>query len=114
MTHGIRHWSFEFSDLNLGDEFAPHFYPCLYWLEAEGLIRVHEYARTLGGIASGSVENLSLTSQGFAYLGRSIDLGDGAKQLSETVREVSAGHGSYAKAGNFSGGFLAAFIKSFG
>jgi len=61
LTEGVSHWSLSFSDLSLSDDYATHFFPCVEWLEAEGLIRVGKYIRTLDGIATGSIENISLT-----------------------------------------------------
>ena len=114
MERGITHSQLRFADLQLDEEFADHFFPCLEWLEAEGIIRIGQYARTMGGVANGAVMNPVLTARGFALLGREVDLGDGAKRLSESVRSVSAGNATYAKAGNFTGGLLASFIKSMG
>jgi len=112
MDRGISHWQLEFEDLELDNEYAVHFFPCVEWLEAEGVIRVGQYARTLGGLATGTVVNPTLTSSGFALLGREVDMGEGARQLSESVKSVSEGHTGYAEAGNFTGGLLATFIKS--
>jgi hypothetical protein len=54
MENGLSHWSLEFSDLDVDSECETYFYPCVEWLEAEGLVRVGEYARTMGGLANGS------------------------------------------------------------
>lgn len=112
--HGVSHWSLSFDALQLDDEFRTFFFPCVEWLEAEGLIRVGSYARTLGGYAEGSISNISLTARGMAVLGQKIVLSGEEMTLSEEVRRVSAGEKSYSGIGDFIGGILGGFTKSIG
>lgn len=114
MENGVGHWSLQFDDLELDQEFATHFYPCVKWLEAEGLIRVGEYARTLGGIANGSVENISLTSLGRTVLGTEIEVGGRKEPLSKAVTDVSEGRVDYHRIGDAIGGLIGGVIKSVG
>lgn len=114
MENGVSHWSLQFDDLELSQEFATHFYPCIKWLEAEGLIRVEEYSRTMGGIANGSVDNIALTSLGMAVLGTEIEVGGKKEPFSKTVTEVSAGRVDYHRIGDAIGGLIGGVIKSFG
>ncbi len=113
MKNGVSHWSLGFKDLALGDEYATHFYPCIEWLEHEGLIRVGHYSRTMGGIANGSVGNISLTSRGMALLGQSVTIQGSKVTLSDTVRQVSEGR-DHSRIGDLIGGFLAGFVKNIG
>ena len=112
IENGIREWMLQFTDLMLDTEYAPFFYPCLRWLEAEGIIRVQAYHRTMGGIASGHVQNISLTSHGLVALGHTIKIGDDTDKMSEAVKKVSSGEKSYAQVGDFVGGILGGFTKS--
>ncbi|MBC7154382.1 MAG: hypothetical protein H5U19_07200 [Rhodobacteraceae bacterium] len=114
MDHGVSHWSLEFSDLALDHEYATHFYPCVEWLEAEGLIRVGEYARNMGGLANGSVENISLTSLGMAVLGTEVEVAGKKEPLSKAVTDVSEGHVDYHRIGDAIGGLIGGVIKSVG
>ena len=114
MENGVSHWSSQFDDLELDQEFATHFYPCVKWLEAEGLIRVGEYARTMGGIANGSVENITLTSLGMTVLGTEIEVGGRKKPLSKAVTDVSEGRVDYHRIGDAIGGLIGGVIKSVG
>ena len=114
MEHGVSHWSLEFDDLGLDQEYATHFYPCIKWLEAEGLIRVEEYARTMGGLANGSVENISLTSLGMAVLGTEIEIGGKKEPLSKAVTDVSEGRVDHHRIGDAIGGLIGGVIKSAG
>ena len=112
MNNGVSHWSLTFSDLGLGSEYETHFYPCIEWLETEGLIRVGEYARTLGGIASGSVENIALTSWGMAILGQRVEINGHNEQLSSAIKKVSEGRVDYNRVMDAIGGLLGGIIKS--
>jgi hypothetical protein len=112
MDKGISHWSLEFSDLGLDQEYSSFFFPCIEWLEREGLIHVDEYSRTMGGIAHGSVENISLTARGMAVLGQSIEVGGNREQLSTAVRKVSNGSVDYHKIGDAIGGAIGGILKS--
>ncbi|MEM7488313.1 MAG: hypothetical protein AAF390_04220 [Pseudomonadota bacterium] len=114
MEWGIRECELRFSELDLSEDYAPFFYPCIMWLEAEGVIRVREYHRTMGGTASGLVDQPVLTSYGLSILGAKFNPGKSDEKVAEAVSDVSAGNGSYARAGNFAGGLLASFIKSMG
>ncbi len=114
MENGVRHWSLEFNDLELNADFATYFYPCIKWLEAEGLIRVGRYERTLGGLANGSVEDIALTSLGMAVLGTEVEVGGRKEALSETVSEVSRGKVDYHRISDAIGGLIGGVIKSLG
>jgi hypothetical protein len=114
MANGVSHWSLTFEDLGLSKEYATHFYPCIEWLESEGLIRVGAYNRFMGGLAEGDVENIALTSRGMAVLGQDIEI-DGERQLiSKAVRNLSAGKVDYNRIGDALGGILGGFVKSIG
>lgn len=115
MEWGIQQSDLQFAELDLGPEYAPFFFACVEWLEMEGVIRVGKYDRFMGDIANGVVSHPVLTSYGMRLLGMGLSIGGGEEQkLADTVKEVSSGHASYAKAGNFAGGVLGAFIKSMG
>lgn len=109
---GLGHWQLSFADLSLDDSFAEFFYPSIEWLEAEGIVRVGEYARTLGGIANGSVNNIHLTSYGLRLLGQQITVGEKQVKLADEVKRVSQGDRSYSTLGDFVGGLLGGFTKS--
>ena len=114
MQNGISHWSLEFKALELSDDYATYFYPCVSWLKEEGLVRVGSFERTLGGLAEGSIENISLTSRGMAVLGQKIVVGESERTLSETVKQVSEGKVDFHRIGDAIGGILGGFVKSFG
>ncbi|WP_306111658.1 MULTISPECIES: hypothetical protein [unclassified Roseovarius] len=114
MQNGISHWDLKFSDLDLGEEYATHFYPCIEWLEAEGLIRVGTYSRTLGGLANGTVQNIALTSLGMAVLGQEVSINGESQEFSTTVKEVSEGRVDYNRIGDAIGGVIGGIMKSFG
>lgn len=114
MEWGIQEAQLEFTQLKLSDEYRPYFFSCFKWLASEGVIRYSEISREKGNVAAGAVFQPVLTSYGLSILGQNIRLGDEETQLSEAVENVSSGHASYAKAGNFTGGLLASFIKSLG
>ena len=114
MEWGITECTLEFRELGLSSEYENHFYPCVRWLESEGVIRVGNYHRTMDSTASGIIANPVLTSYGFRILGQSISLGEEREKLSDAIRNVNSGSGTYAKIGNFTGGLLASFIKSLG
>ncbi len=114
MKNGIKHWSLEFFDLNLDEGYATNFYPCIEWLESEGLIRIGATRRLLGGIADGTVHNIALTSRGMAVLGQTIDVAGNSLKLSEAVTKVSNGQLSYNKIGDAIGGIIAGFVKAIG
>ena len=114
MDIGIQEWTLTFDDLNLEAEFAQFFYPCLEWLEYEGIIRVKGYHRTMGGIANGSVANVAITSLGQAVLSKHVDLTGDPEPLSETVKKISGKPQSYSQFGDFLGGTIGGLIKSLG
>lgn len=111
---GIQHSNLEFAKLKLDDEYATFFYPCLEWLESEGLIRVKAYNRTMGGPAGGSVNRPVLTSFGMSVLGKSINTGDDSEQLSDGVKKISSGGRSLWQVGDAIGGILGGLTKSLG
>lgn len=111
---GIQHSTLEFKELQLEDEFATFFYPCLEWLESEGLIRVRAYDRTFGGAAGGSVNQPILTSYGMTVLGQKKIVGDSSEQLSDGVKKVSSGETSLWQFGDAIGGILGGLTKSMG
>ncbi|WP_217639275.1 hypothetical protein [Salinihabitans flavidus] len=68
----------------------------------------------MANVAAGTVFQPVLTSYGMSVLGQKLRIADAEMQLSEAVENVSAGHASYARVGNFTGGLIASFIKSIG
>ena len=112
MQNGVRHWDLEFSDLKLEAEFETYFYPCVKWLEAEGMIRVGHYSRTMGGLANGSVDNIALTSLGMSVLGHEVEAVGKREALSETVQKVSEGKVDYNRIGDAIGGLIGGIIKA--
>ena len=90
MENGVSNWNLTFEDLNLGEEYATHFFPCVEWLEAEGLIRVGDYSRAIGGVARGWVRNIALTSRGMAILGQNVEINGSAEPISSAVKKVSS------------------------
>lgn len=114
MDVGIQEWLLTFDDLNLEEDFANFFYPCLEWLEKEGLIRVRSYHRTMGGRAQGSVQNVHITAFGQSVLRQEVNITGESEMLSETVKNVSKEPGYYSKFGDFLGGLLGGFTKSIG
>ena len=112
MVNGVSHWSMAFGDLELGTEYETFFFPCIEWLEAEGLIRVGTYSRAMGGLANGSVGNIALTSRGMALLGQKVSFHGTEVTLSEAVREVSRGKADYHGIGDAIGGLIGGFVKS--
>ena len=123
LEKGISHWSLTFDDLELDDTYITHFFPCIEWLEAEGLIRVGSYQRAQAilnrttGVASasfGSAENISLTARGMSVLGQKIEVSGEQMTISETARNVSAGRVNYNKIGDAIGGIIGGFTKSIG
>ncbi len=114
MENGISHWSMSFSDLDLDEEYATHFFPCIQWLEAEGLIRVGAYSRSLGGYANGSVQDIALTSLGMAVLGQKVTIDGTSQDFEETIKDVSEGRVDYNRIGDAIGGILGGLIKSLG
>lgn len=114
MTNGVSHWSLSFDDLELSEDYTTHFYPCIEWLEAEGLIRVGSYRKFMDGIAAGEVNNITLTSKGMAVLGQDILIDGKQQSISTAVRNVSAGRVDYNRIGDALGGILGGFVKSIG
>ncbi|WP_238942106.1 hypothetical protein [Marivita cryptomonadis] len=114
MEMGIQEWMLKFSDLELDDSYASFFYTCLEWLESEGLIRVHAYHRTMGGIANGWVQNVHLTSFGQAALNQEVSINGSPELVSQTVKNVSKEPANYSQFGDFLGGLLGGFTKSLG
>ncbi|MGR3436076.1 MAG: hypothetical protein ACU0CO_14490 [Shimia sp.] len=113
MERGLQQGLLEFAQLNLDAEYEPFFLQSLSWLEAEGLIRTTGIRSLLAG--SGVATNPMITTEGMALLQSEVSMIDETpRKLAETVEEVRAGESTYAKAGNFTGGVLAAFLKSFG
>lgn len=114
MQNGISHWELSFAQLGLSEEFQTHFFPCVRWLEAEGLIRAEKYVTPLGGFAIGFVINVTLTSRGMAVLGQKVTVGGGEEEFAETVRRVSEGKVDYHRIGDAIGGLIGGLIKSVG
>ena len=114
MEMGIQEWMLTFDNLKLDAEFAPFFYPCLEWLEQEGLIRVKGYHRTMGGPANGDVQNVHITSFGQAALRQEVSINGKNEMLSETVKNVSKAPASYSQFGDFLGSLLGGLTKSLG
>jgi hypothetical protein len=114
LVWGIQHTSLKFDELELEQEYATFFYPCLEWLESEGLIRVKAYNRTIGGHAGGSANQPVLTSYGMTVLGQKIIANGDTEQLSEGVKKVSSGESSLWQVGDAIGGILGRLTKSLG
>ena len=114
MQNGVSHWSLTFEKLQLGQEFETYFWPSINWLEAEGLIRVESYARTMGGLANGAAMNVSLTSRGMAMLGQKIKVGENETTVAEQVKGKAEGSISTSGVGDFIGAMLGGFTKSMG
>ncbi|MGS4945057.1 hypothetical protein ACVDG3_06220 [Meridianimarinicoccus sp. RP-17] len=114
MENGVSHWDLHFEDLDLDSSYETFFYPCVAWLENEGLIRVEEYNRTMGGYASGSVQNIALTARGMAILDQDVNIRGNEEKLSSAVTKVSEGQVDYHKFATALGGFLGGVIKSLG
>ncbi|MDR0809002.1 MAG: hypothetical protein LBE86_07745 [Gemmobacter sp.] len=112
MSNGVSHWTLEFGDLGLSDEFGTYFFPCIEWLEAEGLIRVGACDRLLGGVAAGCARNIALTAKGMAVLGAQIDVQGRREPLSVSVKQVSEGKVDYNRIGDAIGGLIGGFLKS--
>lgn len=114
MEHCLSHWNLSFDDLGLDEQYETFFYPCVEWLEAEGLIRVGEYARTMGGLANGSIINVSLTSRGMALLGAKFTVNGETETVSEAVKKTTQGGGETYRIGEIIGGVLGGFTKTLG
>ena len=114
MAWGIQECDLRFEELGLDPEYAPFFFPCVVWLRDEGIIRCHAVEQLMHGPGTGLVSRPVLTAQGMHLLGLKRPIGDAERNVSDAVRDVSGGHSSYARVGNFTGGLLASFIKSMG
>ena len=114
LKHGVSHWSLDFKSLELDHSFENYFFPCIEWLEAEGLIRVKSYSRTLGGFATGTADNINLTAKGMAILGHSIEIEGKSVTISDTVQRVSACKVDYNRIGDAIGGLVGGFTKCIG
>ena len=110
--NGVSHWRLRFSDLELGEEFESHFYPCVEWLEREGLISVGSYARTMPGLAGGQISNIALTSRGMLVLGHQIEIGGAREEFANTIEKVSKGRAEYNRIGDTIGGIIGGIYKS--
>ncbi|MDB4111367.1 hypothetical protein N9571_02240 [Yoonia sp.] len=111
---GIQETQLEFQELELDDSFAPFFFPCAEWLEAEGIIRFSNLQRFQDSIASGRVARPVLTASGFATLGKSISVNGQTETLSEGVNKISASESSLWQVGDAIGGILGGLTKSMG
>lgn len=114
IENGLRHWTLSFGDLGLDKSYSSYFYPCVEWLEAEGLIRVGEYARTLGGYAEGCVMNVSLTARGMALLGCPIEIDGSRMSVAGAIAKTSETSGGAYRIGEIIGGVFGGFSKSIG
>lgn len=114
MEMGIQEWMLTFDALDLDDDFSNFFYPCLEWLESEGLVRVTAYHRAMGGPAEGSVQNIPITAFGQNVLRQEVNITGESEKLSETVKSVSTKPEYYSKFGDFLGSLLGGFTKSIG
>ena len=110
--NGVSHWNLQFSELDLDRDFETHFYPCIEWLEREGLISVGAYQRTLDGLASGFVSNIALTSRGMAVLGQQVEISGTTEEFASTVEKVSEGKLDYHRIGDTIGGIIGGIFKS--
>jgi|GEM_PF-1837326 len=114
MQNGLSHWSLTFGHLELDKDYETFFWPCLDWLEAEGLVRVGSRAQTMGGLANGEAMNIALTSRGMAMLGQKIEVGGNETTVAEQVKSRAEGAVSAAGIGDFIGALLGGFTKSMG
>ena len=114
MEHGLSHWALQFSDLGLDQSFETHFFPCLEWLESEGLIRVGSTSRTMGGLANGQVNNVALTARGMLVLGAQFEVAGKRETVSSMVEKTSAGGPDGFRIGEVIGGIIGGFTKSIG
>lgn len=114
IENGLSHWTLSFADLGLDKSYSTYFYPCVEWLEAEGVVRVGEYARTMGGYAEGCVMNVSLTARGMALLGCQIEIDGNRMSVAGAVNEASETQGGAHRIGEIIGGVLGGFTKSIG
>ena len=110
--NGISHWQLNFADLELDQEYATFFWPCIKWLENEALVSVGQYARTSGGLANGAALNIVLTSKGIALLGTKITINETEITLSQAVEAAAIDDGRYGRIGEFFGGLAGGFTKS--
>lgn len=109
MQKGIQYGLVDFSAVIADESLEPFVAECFFWLESEGIVRARDTLETDGNFAAISPV---LTSYGFSVLGKKMEFSDDVDNVAAAVANVSTGHSAYAKAGNFSGGLLAAFIKS--
>lgn len=113
---GIRDGDLEFRDFGLDEEFADFFFPCLSWLEREGLVSFEQVARLLGSptITGAAVLTPCLTSHGYSQLGRTMTIAGNKQTMAEAVSKVSKDGRSSSVVGDFVGGLLGGFTKSMG
>lgn len=110
LEFGLQQNDLRFEELELSNEFAPYFATCVDWLIAEGLIRVGNHQKVLSGMSF--VLNISLTSYGFAVLGRKLTIGGEEMEIGQAVKKVASSGSGYSGAGDFFGGLLGGFTKS--
>lgn len=114
MEWGLQECSLQFEELELDEEYATFFFPCIDWLMAEGILRAKEVIlySSATTVAGGEVIWPQLTSYGFRVLGAEINLGENTQTLASAVEVVSKTKRSYAPLGDFLGGLLGGFTKS--
>ena len=112
MDWGIQDTELRFEELDLNDDYRSFFFPCVNWLVEEDIIRTGKIQPFLDGPGAGVILRPVLTARGVSLLDMELKLGGENKSFAVAVKDVSTGNATYAKAGNFTGGLLASFIKS--
>ncbi len=110
LEYGLQQNDLRFEELELDSEFLPFFATCVDWLISEGLIRVGNHQKMAAGTSF--VINISLTSYGFAVLGRKLTIGGEEMEIGQAVKKVASTGSGYSSAGDFFGGLLGGFTKS--
>lgn len=109
---GLRPNKFKTNTLELQSDLAPFLVGAIQWLIHEKIIHLENGSIVRDGEIM--LINPMLSAKGFALLSSDFKFGDASLKLGDAVEKVSLGHSSFAKAGNFTGGLLASFIKSLG
>lgn len=114
MDWGGKETQLEFEELELGEDFAQFFFPCVNWLIAEGVIRTGKIVCFSSWHEKGKILTPSITAAGMAILGGSISIGESQERLGDVVKKVSNRGANYTGIGDFFGGMLGGFTKSLG
>lgn len=99
------------SDVNDADIDEAYLMNIMLWLQREGVLTFNFIdASHLQGRAGLFLQTV-LTSEGFAALGHQFGE-KGGETIGQAAKSVSAGEGSFVRAGSFVGGILGGFTKS--